>query len=74
MGIEEKQYLKKRIEFLKARMVEEKNRKAKISIRNCKLMNAAEVSQHNINNLIERSRRNNILINEVMQDVNQLEA
>jgi len=37
-------------------------------------MNEVELSNHKINNLNEQSRRNNILINEVVNDVNILEA
>lgn len=43
----------------------EKNKKAKISLNNSKLMNANVNSNHQIDNLMEQSRRNNILIEEV---------
>lgn len=58
--------MKKRMEQLKQKIVEEKNKKAKISLRNCKLMNSAEISNYSIDKLEEQSRRNSILINELM--------
>lgn len=60
------------MEELKRLIVIEKNKKAKISLNNSKLMNANVNSNHQIDNLMEKIRRNNILIEEVYDDVKQL--
>ena len=60
------------MEELKRLIVIEKNKKAKISLNNSKLMNANVNSNHQIDNLMEQIRRNNILIEEVYDDVKQL--
>jgi hypothetical protein len=64
--------LKQKIEELKKVIVIEKNRKAKVSLNNSKLMNANVLSNYQISKLNEESRRNNILIKEVEDDVNVL--
>ena len=53
------------MEFLRSKIVEEKNKKGRTSIRNGKLMNAVEQSIFNTNNHMEHSRRSNIKIKEL---------
>ena len=64
-GKDEKDYLKAKMEFLRSKIVEEKNKKGRTSIRNGKLMNAVEQSIFNTNNHMEHSRRSNIKIKEL---------
>lgn len=50
----------------------EKNKKAKISLNNSKLMNENELSNYQISKLTDQSRKNIILMTEVENDIDAL--